>query len=276
MRRIQVIAWGYNAHGQTNVPPGLGRVVAVSGGQNHSVALKEDGTVAAWGDNGSGQTSMPADLSNVVAIAAGNAHTVALKADGTVVSWGSESAGDPRLTNIISIAAGYHSLGIIAGEGAAPLILRQPMGQSAYWGKGATLQVSASGWPPVTYLWLKDNLPLLWATNESLVLTNLEMTDAGAYTVIVSNYVGSVTSSPALLIVNPAGISLGLYPGITIDGAIGKTFDIQFSTNVSESTSWTTVTSLTLTTLVQLWIDTNADATLPTNPRRFYRVVPMP
>ena len=31
------------------------KVTAVAGGERHSAALKEDGTVWAWGDNGSGQ-----------------------------------------------------------------------------------------------------------------------------------------------------------------------------------------------------------------------------
>jgi len=76
----QVIAWGDNAFGQTNVPADLTNAIAISGGQNFSVGLRADGTVVAWGDNSSGQTDVPADLSNVVAIAAGGYQLSPLKA----------------------------------------------------------------------------------------------------------------------------------------------------------------------------------------------------
>ncbi len=56
---------------------------------------------------------------------------------------------------------------------------------------------------------------------------------------------------------------------------IGKTYGIQCTTNVNEINSWTTLTSLTLTNPVELWLDTNVNTTLPNLPRRFYRVVPV-
>ena len=49
------------------------------------------GTVVAWGDNTFGQSSVPAGLTNVIAISGGAEHTLALKADGTVVAWGTEN-----------------------------------------------------------------------------------------------------------------------------------------------------------------------------------------
>ena len=73
---------------ELNVPAGLSGVTAVSGGLNHIVALKSDGTVVTWGDNREGQTNVPAGLSGVTAIAAGLFNNVALKSDGTVVTWG--------------------------------------------------------------------------------------------------------------------------------------------------------------------------------------------
>ena len=91
-----VVAWGSNDYGQTNVPEGLDNVVAIDAGGNHSLALKSDGTVVAWGINDR-QTNIPADLRDVVAIAAGDYHSVALKSDGTVVVIGYRSYGELRV-----------------------------------------------------------------------------------------------------------------------------------------------------------------------------------
>jgi len=68
--------------GQVTPPPGLSNVVAISAGVNHSLALKNDGTVVAWGNNYYGQISVPGDLTNVVAISAGSYHSLALRRTG--------------------------------------------------------------------------------------------------------------------------------------------------------------------------------------------------
>ena len=70
------------------VPSGLSGVVAISAGESHNLALKNDGTVVAWGNNDQGQSTVPSGLSGVVAISAGSYHSLALKNDGTVVTWG--------------------------------------------------------------------------------------------------------------------------------------------------------------------------------------------
>lgn len=88
-----VVAWGANDYGQSNVPEGLNNVVAIDAGGYHSLALKSDGTVVAWGINDR-QTNIPDDLTDVVAIAAGGYHSVALKSDGTVVVMGPNSFGE--------------------------------------------------------------------------------------------------------------------------------------------------------------------------------------
>ena len=64
------------------------RVIAIAGGNSHSLALKDNGKVIVWGDNSRGQTNIPGGLSNVVAIAAGHDHSLALKSDGIVAAWG--------------------------------------------------------------------------------------------------------------------------------------------------------------------------------------------
>ncbi|MFN9113533.1 MAG: choice-of-anchor D domain-containing protein, partial [Bacteroidota bacterium] len=109
----QVVAWGrYNT-----TPADLTNARMVSGGGEHSLALKSDGTVVAWGRNTEGQATVPAGLSGVMAVAAGAYHSLALKADGTVVMWGDDNHGayavPAGLTNVKQIATGYdHSLAL--------------------------------------------------------------------------------------------------------------------------------------------------------------------
>jgi type IV secretory pathway VirB9-like protein len=76
------------------------------------------------------------------------------------------------------------------------------------------------------------------------------------------------------LIVNPAGVFPGLYFGLTITGAVGKNFGIQYGTSLGGTTNWTALTNITLTQPVQLWVDTNVNVNV--TPRRFYRVVAIP
>jgi len=85
--------------------------------------------------------------------------------------------------------------------GLAPVIAIQPRSQTAVAGTNVTLSVTAGGTPPLSYQWQLNTNIITGATGSSLLLTNLQMTDAGAYSVIVSNSVGSVTSSTAVLTV---------------------------------------------------------------------------
>lgn len=93
----QLVAWGQNSFGQTNIPDGLSSIVEVAGGLQHSVVLKSDGTVTAWGDNSVGQTNVPTNLTNVIAIAAGGYHSLALKSDQTVAAWGQNNFGQTNV-----------------------------------------------------------------------------------------------------------------------------------------------------------------------------------
>ncbi len=106
------------------------------------------------------------------------------------------------------------------------------------------------------------------ATTSSLLLTNLQTTDAGAYLVVVTNAYGSVTSNPAILTINPAGVSLALYAGITIDGPVGLTYGIQSSTDLSNTNGWRGVANVTLNAPTQLWLDVQpASQPLPSSAR---------
>ena len=153
-----------------------------------------------------------------------------------------------------------------------PHIRVQPHNQVGYWGKSATFSVAASGWSPLNYQWQKDNVSIAGATAASLILTNLEMNAAGNYSVVITNVYGSVTSSNAYLEMNPAGVSLALYSGITIDGVVGLTYGIQYSTDLSNPNGWLGLANVTLSVPTMLWFDMQPAS----QPQRYYRVVPGP
>ncbi|MFY0525370.1 RCC1 domain-containing protein [Archangium gephyra] len=125
-----VWAWGSNWSGQLGVGvpldwndyqknrpvrvPGLVDVVAISAGEEHSLALRADGTVWAWGNNWFGQLGgatahensfLPVQvpgLSDVKRIDAGRAYNLVVRADGTLWAWGrnwSGQLGDGTMTD---------------------------------------------------------------------------------------------------------------------------------------------------------------------------------
>jgi len=151
-------------------------------------------------------------------------------------------------------------------------IMIQPHSQVGYWGKSVSFQVKALGQDPLTYQWWKNGTPLNNETNTTLVLGNLQMSSGGVYTVTVSSIAGTITSSPAVLTMNPAGVSIASYVGVTIDGVAGLTYGIQSTSELSNTNSWRGLVNLTLSYPTQLWFDLQPSG----SPQRYYRVVPGP
>lgn len=173
-----------------------------------------------------------------------------------------------------------NALGSMTSSNAAlsmyPYLATSFRGLITFWGKDVTLGIDAWGTGPLTYQWYDNGFAVENATNAILTLRGIQFTNAGSYSVIVTSPFGTATNSPAQLVVNAAGVSLGLYPGVTVTGTPGYTYQIQSTTNLSGTSIWSTVGSLILTQSVQLWIDVNVDAASPTNQFRYYRVLPGP
>ena len=87
----------------------------------------------------------------------------------------------------------------------APVICEQPWGYSSVPGQKVSFLVRASGTAPLSYQWKKGGVNLSndgrisGATTATLTLTNVQASDAGSYTVVVSNSVGNATSDAATL-----------------------------------------------------------------------------
>jgi hypothetical protein len=154
-----------------------------------------------------------------------------------------------------------------------PYITTPFAGAVTYWGKDATLTVQAWGTGPLSYQWFDNGSAVANATNQTLTLTSIQATNGGLYSVVVSNAFGSTTNPPEQVVVEPAGVAIGLSPTLTISGVVGYNYVIQSTTDLGNTNSWVTVTNLTLTQPVQIWVDTNVDASQPGNPYRYYQVL---
>jgi len=97
-----------------------------------------------------------------------------------------------------------YTITITGASNMPPSITTQPSSQSVSVGANATFSVAASGTPTPTYQWRKDGVAIAGATGTSLPLSNVQTSDAGTYTVVVTNSVSSATSTGAVLTVSPA------------------------------------------------------------------------
>jgi hypothetical protein len=95
----------------------------------------------------------------------------------------------------------YHN---VIPFGAAPAITLQPTNALVSAGNNVTFTSAASGTAPFGYQWyFNGSNAISAATNASLTLTNVQMTNAGNYSVTVTNRFGSTSSSNAVLTVTP-------------------------------------------------------------------------
>jgi alpha-tubulin suppressor-like RCC1 family protein len=93
---------------------------------------------------------------------------------------------------ILSVSAGGSSP-------QPPTILAQPITVAVTEGSTAAFAVGVSGDGPLAFQWLKDDLAIPGANAAALSLRQVVIADGGAYSVVVSNGAGSVTSLYASL-----------------------------------------------------------------------------
>ena len=97
-----------------------------------------------------------------------------------------------------------------------PVITSQPVSRSNVISTTATFSVTATGAPPLSYQWrrndtnLVDGANISGATTDTLSLAGVQLTDAGDYSVIVTNTLDSVPSVAATLtvVVDPLAAAL--------------------------------------------------------------------
>jgi hypothetical protein len=85
--------------------------------------------------------------------------------------------------------------------GEAPLLTSQPQSRTIVAYHDLTFTATAMGAVPVFFQWLFEGDPILGATNQTLLLTNVQPAQAGRYRVVAYNFAGSATSDEAQLTV---------------------------------------------------------------------------
>jgi uncharacterized repeat protein (TIGR03803 family) len=169
--------------------------------------------------------------------------------------------------------------------GMTPVIDSQPQSGLNTVGTTTSFSVTAIGTGPLTCQWRKNGVNLAdgvqssgatisGTTTTDLTIANVQMSDAGDYTVVVTNTYGSVTSSVAALTVQPptptvltangSGSSISNGFGFNLSGMAGQAVVIEASANLI---SWTPL--LTNSLLTGYFYFNDPDST--NCAQRFYR-----
>ena len=105
------------------------------------------------------------------------------------------------------------NLVLALGGAVTPTITSQPQSTSVTTGGTFSFSVSATGGGTLAYQWFLNGSAISGAVSSTFSKGSSSASDAGSYTVVVSNAAGSVTSNAATLTVNapaaPAAASTG-------------------------------------------------------------------
>jgi len=109
---------------------------------------------------------------------------------------------------------------IEALDDGAPFMVREPVPRAMPLGESVSFRAEALGWPPPAYQWQFNGVDLDGATSSVLVLSNLDESMAGEYSVVASNAKGMVASAPTkLAVVAPPGMDGSGLPQILVEPA---------------------------------------------------------
>jgi len=208
-----------------------------------------------WCFNGAwlaGATNSTLMVSNVQTTDASNYHAVVAN------PWSSATSAVATLTVVVP-----------------PTITTELESQSAVVGQEVILSVTATGTDPLGYGWIFNDMPLSDANSPELILNNIQTTDAGGYSVIVTHEAGAAMSTAMLTVTNPATVvpmhlhSVAMTPrGFTFkfEAPIGQTYIVQATMNLG---NWIPIaTNTVLADTVEF-----TDGTAASRPLCHYRVM---
>jgi uncharacterized delta-60 repeat protein len=183
-------------------------------------------------------------------------NALALEADGKIFVGGyfTMLGGQPR--NYIGRLVVYDPPGI-----PAPL-----QSQTAEDGCDVNLAARVTGYPPPTYQWFVNGNAIAGCTNSVLSLSGVQASNIGAYTLVVSNAAGAITSAPIMLNVIPI-VERRPVPGVEVTGEVGSSLHVEYTDALGSPANWETMATMTLSNTSQFYFDVSE----PLPPERFYR-----
>lgn len=140
----------------------------------------------------------------------------------------------------LTACGGGSSSGSTTAATTAPTITTQPLPVSVALGAAATLSVTASG-SDLTYQWYKAGTAITGATTSTYTISATVATDQSTYYVIVTNSLGSVTSSTVVLNVTSLNPNVASYPAVSLANAFTATLTDAQKTVATSSTANDTV-----------------------------------
>src|SRR5262249_9675359 len=131
-----------------------------------------------------------------------------------------------------------------------------------------SLGVVANATPPLGYQWFfNETNTLSVGTNSSLALSNVQPTQAGAYSVLIGNTYGATTSTLAWVSVIPAVPRRTGIPVLQLTGDVGNVLHLTYSDGLDSGAVWQQLDAITLTNNPQIYMDFSG----PLPAHRFYR-----
>ena len=165
------------------------------------------------------------------------------------------------------------------GLGQSPEFVSRPVSQAVPEGGNAILSVSVTGELPITYEWRRWKgsvisdywKPALDSTNCTLVLTNVQASDACLFLLDVYNAAGNSGGALTTVAVFSSNMATNGFT-LTINGDTNLNWRVEYTTNF-HTPDWVTLTNLIIPESPPEITFTDLEAT---NLSRFYRVIPVP
>lgn len=108
-----------------------------------------------------------------------------------------------------NVAGNTTSTPVALTVNSPPVIITPPTAQSTIVGGSVTFSVVASDTPTPGFQWRRNGEPVPAANGASLTLTDVQLAAAGAYDVVITNDLGTLTSTPVQLTVTlPSPLAL--------------------------------------------------------------------
>lgn len=200
---------------------GLSGVTGITAGSLTLAVLFDNGTITTYGQTSGSITTTTNTLTNVISIVTGTEHQMALESTGLIEIGGTNSTGQLNVpssaTNIVSIAAGTgHSLAL-----QRAVSVERHRSYTIPSGLRTTLNATLSGAGPTNCQWFFGQ-EQLGSTGSLLTLSKPTLTNAGTYTVIVTDANGQTSSESIELKVlpQPSLFSIGAYQLATVGAPV--------------------------------------------------------